>query len=177
MQYTSWFYPMHLALLAVGENFIPIAWWTPISKTPFRFLFAVDKKNYTLALLREKGEAALCFLAWEERAWIVQAGYLSGRQVSKSQQLGISLRPARHLATTKLPEHSLAVFELRVHELPLDGDHVVFTGDVIHAEGEAEAKERPILFLGFRDFATLGERWRFEPRPKRRKKSLDASRP
>jgi hypothetical protein len=36
---------MHLALLTVGENFLPLAWWTPISKLPFRFLIAVELEN------------------------------------------------------------------------------------------------------------------------------------
>ena len=38
---------MHLALLTVGENFLPLAWWTPISKSPFRFLIAVERENYS----------------------------------------------------------------------------------------------------------------------------------
>ncbi|MDW8090661.1 MAG: flavin reductase family protein [Meiothermus sp.] len=154
---------MRLALLAVGENFMPMAWWTPVSKEPFRFLLAMDRRNHTLSLLRELGEAALCFLPWEERAWVVRAGYLSGRRAQKAQKLGIPLRPARRLVRTQVPEKALAVYELRVVEWPTDGDHSLFLGDVLHAEGGAEAKRRPILFLGFRDFATLGETWRFRP--------------
>jgi hypothetical protein len=34
---------------------------------------------------------------------------------------------------------------------------------VLHTDGSRAAKENPILFMGFRDFATLGERWRFRP--------------
>ncbi|RIH82320.1 Flavin reductase like domain protein [Meiothermus luteus] len=159
--YRAHFYPMRLALLAVGENFMPMAWWTPVSKTPFRFLLAVDRKNHTLSLLRELGEAALCFLPWEERGWVVRAGYLSGRRVRKAERLGVALRPARALAHTLVPEKAVAVFELKVAEWPTDGDHALFLGAVVHAEGSPEGKRRPILFLGFRDFATLGEGWRF----------------
>jgi len=53
---------MHLALLTVGENFLPLAWWTPISKSPFRFLIAVELENYSFKLLQEYGEAALRFM-------------------------------------------------------------------------------------------------------------------
>jgi len=162
-RYQAHFYPMRLALLAVGENFMPMAWWTPVSKAPFRFLLAVDRKNHTLSLLRELGEGALCFLPWEARAWVVRAGYLSGRRVRKADRLRVPLRPARALARTLVPEEALAVFELKVAEWPTDGDHALFLGDVVHAEGSPEAKRRPILFLGFRDFATLGETWRFRP--------------
>ena len=150
--YRSFFYPTRLALLAVGRNFMPMAWWMPASKEPFRFLLAVDRKNHTLSLLRELSEAALAFYPWEERAWVVRAGYLSGGRVDKARRLGVPLRPACCLAHTQVPEGALAVY-----------DHALFMGEVVHVEGSAEAKERPILFLGFRDFATLGERWRFRP--------------
>jgi len=161
--YRAFFYPMHLALLCVGENFMPLAWWTPVSKKPFRFLFAMDRENHTLTLLRELGEAALAFLPWEARGWVVRSGYLSGRKVRKAERLGVALRPARKLEHTQVPEGALAVYELKVSELPLEGDHALFLGEVVHVEGSQEAKERPILFLGFRDFATLGERWRYRP--------------
>jgi flavin reductase (DIM6/NTAB) family NADH-FMN oxidoreductase RutF len=161
--YRSYFYPMHLALFAVGENFFPMAWWTPVSKEPFRFLVAVDRKNHSLSLLRELGEGALCFLPWDERFWVVRAGYLSGKQGSKASRLGVSLRPARRLAKTQVPLQALAVFELHLTEWLTDGDHALFLGDTIHVEGSSEAKARPILFLGYRDFANLGEQWRFRP--------------
>ncbi len=161
--YRAFFYPMRLGLLCVGENFMPMAWWTPVSKEPFRLLLAIDRKNHTLSLLRELSEAALAFLPWEARAWVVRAGYLSGRKVDKAQALGVPLRPARRLAHTRVPEGALAVYEMRVVEWPTDGDHALFLGEVVHVEGSGQAKERPILFLGFRDFATLGERWRFRP--------------
>ncbi|TBH21561.1 flavin reductase family protein [Thermus thermamylovorans] len=162
-RYRAFFYPMRLALLCVGENFMPLAWWTPVSKEPFRLLFAMDRGNHTLSLLRELGEGALAFLPWEARGWVVRSGYLSGRKVRKAERLGVALRPARKLGRTQVPEGALAVYELKVSELPLEGDHVLFLGEVVHVEGSPEAKERPILFLGFRDFATLGERWRFRP--------------
>ncbi|WP_243026776.1 flavin reductase family protein [Thermus albus] len=161
--YRAFFYPMRLALLSVGENFMPLAWWTPVSKKPFRILFAMDRGNHTLTLLRELGEGALCFLPWEEREWVVRSGYLSGRKVRKAEKLGVALRKARNLAHTWVPEKALATFELQVAEWPLEGDHALFLGDVVHVEGSPKAKERPILFLGFRDYATLGETWRFRP--------------
>ncbi|MGQ9511510.1 MAG: flavin reductase family protein [Thermaceae bacterium] len=161
MRYRSLFYPMHLALLSVERNFMPMAWWTPVSKEPFRFLLAVDRKNHTLSLLRSLKEAALSFLPWEERGWVVRSGYLSGRRVDKAERLSVPLRPARRLAHTLVPEKALAVFELKVEEWPFDGDHALFLGEVLHAEGSPEARRRPILFLGFRNFATLGETWRY----------------
>lgn len=172
MSYTGLFYPTHLALLCVGDNFMPIAWWMPVSKEPFRFALAIDKSNFTLHLLRTLGEAALCFPVWAEREWVVESGYLTGRKGSKAERLSIPMRPARQLVSTQVPQSAQAVFELRVTELPLEGDHVVFVGDVVHVEGNPIVKQEPILFLGFHHFATLGEWWTFEPkrRPSKKKR-------
>ncbi len=123
---------MHLTLLCVQKNFMPVAWWMPVSKEPFKFLIAVDPKNYTLELLRTYSEACLCFLPWSERRWVVRAGYLSGRDVDESKKLKVDLIPARKLRHTHLPK------------------------------AVGNPRENPILFLGYRDFATLGEKWRFK---------------
>lgn len=159
MTYRSFFYPMRLGLLAAGENFMPIAWWTPISQNPFQFLLAVDKKNYTFHLLKSLGEGALCFLPWQEREWVIRAGYLSGKKKNKAQHLNVPMRPARKLAHTLVPQKALAIYELHVTTLPDAGDHGIFVGNVIHVEGSTQAKKAPILFLGYRNFATIGETW------------------
>ena len=162
--YYSGFYPMHLALLTVASNLMPMAWWTPISKEPFRLLIAMDRKNHTLSLLREHREAVLNFLPWTERERVVRAGYLTGRKVRKTERLGFHLTPAQVLKHTGVVEGIGAAFELVVVaeiEEPT-GDHVPFICDVVHVHRRRRpALGEPILFLGYRDFATLGERWRF----------------
>jgi flavin reductase (DIM6/NTAB) family NADH-FMN oxidoreductase RutF len=162
--YYSGFYPMHLALLTVASNLMPMAWWTPISKEPFRFLVAMDRKNHTLSLLREHREAVLNFLPWTERERVVRAGYLTGRKVRKAERLGFHLTPAKQLKHTGVVAGIYAAFELVViSELQEPaGDHVPFVCDVVHVHRRRRpALGEPILFLGYRDFATLGERWRF----------------
>jgi flavin reductase (DIM6/NTAB) family NADH-FMN oxidoreductase RutF len=165
--YYSGFYPMHLALLTVADNLMPMAWWTPISKEPFRLLLAMDQKNYTLRLLRAHHEAVLNFLPWSERERVVRAGYLSGRKVKKAARLGFHLLPAQQLTQTGVVDGASTAFELTVRtELEgLSGDHVPFVCDVVHVHRrQRPATGEPLLFLGYRDFATLGERWRFKPR-------------
>jgi flavin reductase (DIM6/NTAB) family NADH-FMN oxidoreductase RutF len=155
---------MHLALLTVSSNLMPMAWWTPVSKEPFRLLIAMDRKNHTLSLLREHREAVLNFLPWTERERVVRAGYLTGRKVRKSERLGFHLTPAQALKHTGVVEGIDAAFELVVVaeiEEPT-GDHVPFICDVVHVHRRRRpALGEPILFLGYRDFATLGECWRF----------------
>jgi flavin reductase (DIM6/NTAB) family NADH-FMN oxidoreductase RutF len=155
---------MHLALLTVASNLMPMAWWTPISKEPFRFLVAMDRKNHTLSLLREHREAVLNFLPWTERERVVRVGYLTGRKVRKAERLGFHLTPAKQLKQTRVVEGIYAAFELVVISAVQEpaGDHVPFGCDVVRVHRRRRpALGEPILFLGYRDFATLGERWRF----------------
>lgn len=165
-RYSSAFYPMHLGLLSVATNVMPIAWWTPISKEPFRFLLAIDRKNHSLHLIREHREAVLHFLPFERRESVVRAGYLTGRRTRKIDRLGFPTRPAATLRDTVVIEGADAAFELALAsevEHPL-GDHVPFVFDVTHVHRlRRPATGRPLLFLGYRDFATLGDRGRFRP--------------
>jgi flavin reductase (DIM6/NTAB) family NADH-FMN oxidoreductase RutF len=126
----------------------------------------MDRKNHTLNLLREHREAVLNFLSWTERERVVRAGYLTGRKGKKIERLGIHLTPAQRLKHTGVIEGIYAAFELMVVselEEPA-GDHVPFVCDVVHVHRKRRpAAGEPILFMGHRDFATLGERWRFRP--------------
>lgn len=164
--YYSGFYPMQLVLLTVADNLMPLAWWTPISREPFRFLIAIDQKNHSLGLLRTHREAALNFLPWAERERVVRAGYLTGLRVRKAERLGFQLKPAARLQHTGLLEGAQVAFELMVvTELEgFSGDHAPFVCEVVQVHRKPRRVQRaPILFLGYRHFATLGERWSFHP--------------
>ena len=45
------FFPLHLALLTVGENMMPMGYWTVVSKDPFRFLISMGVGNYSLEIM------------------------------------------------------------------------------------------------------------------------------
>ena len=98
---------------------------------------------------------------------VVRAGYTSGRRGQKAKRLGIALAPATKLQQTRIVSSALATFELVVREELDDpaADHVPFLLDVVavHRKGTRPAHDAPLLFLGYRDFATLGERWRYRP--------------
>jgi flavin reductase (DIM6/NTAB) family NADH-FMN oxidoreductase RutF len=143
---------------------MPLAWWTPISKDPFRFLIAMDRSNHSLGLLRDTGEAVLHFMPWESRQRVIRAGYLTGAKVAKSDVLGFTLEPAAKLKNTSRVQGAYSAFELTVvQELEsLSGDHVPFVMEVEHVHTDQRpGKAEPILFLGYRGFATLGKQYRF----------------
>jgi flavin reductase (DIM6/NTAB) family NADH-FMN oxidoreductase RutF len=158
------YFPLHLALLSVGENMMPIGNWTVISKQPFRFLIAMGVGNHSLTLIKKYKEAALHFMPWSARERVVRAGHISGRNVNKAEELGFNLLPAEKLEHTRLIEGAESIYELRVHmELfNLSREFVPYVMDVVATHGDGKASDhQPILYLSLEDFATLGERWEY----------------
>ena len=158
------FFPQHILLLTVQENMIPMGYWTVISKEPFRFLICMQVGNHSLGLLRRYREAALHFMPWAMRQQVVRAGYISGREGPKAEMLNFTLKAAVKLQHTQLVEGADAVFETVVHsELEgLSTEFALFVLDVVATHGTISPQRRePIIFLSHKDFATLGERWRY----------------
>lgn len=158
------FFPQHIMLVSVGENFLPMGYWAVVSKNPFRFLICMGVGNHSLMLLKKYKEAALHFMPWSERERVAKAGHISGRDVHKAEALGYTLHPAEKLKNTKLIEGADLVFETVVFRelMGLSTEFLPFVLDVVAVHGEAKPRERePILFLSDEDFGTLGERWEY----------------
>jgi flavin reductase (DIM6/NTAB) family NADH-FMN oxidoreductase RutF len=160
------YFPLHLGLLTVGENLMPIGNWMVISKEPFRFLLAMGVGNHSLGLLKKYKEACLHFMPWDERERVVRAGHLSGRDVDKASLLGFRLVPAVKLQHTRLVEGADAAFELVLNrELTnLSREFGLFVMDVVQCHGTLEPMQhQAILYLSNEDFATLSEeRWEYQ---------------
>lgn len=75
--FSTGYFPLHLGLLSVGENIMPMGYWTVISKEPFRFLISMGVGNHSPLLLKKYQEAALHFMPWSDRERVVRAGHLS----------------------------------------------------------------------------------------------------
>lgn len=158
------FFPQQILLLAIGDNVMPMGYWMVVSKDPFRFLICLEVSNYSLELIREKKEAALHFMPWNERERVVRAGYLSGRDIDKNEVLGFERIPAEKLEHTQLVAGAECIYETVVNqELEgLSGEFSMFVLDVVAAHGKTAPRKRsPIMYLSLKDFATLGERWKF----------------
>lgn len=161
------FFPVHVVLLSVGDNLMPLGYWTIISKSPFRFLIAMGVGNHTLTLLKKYKEAALNFMPWSERERVIQAGFISGRNTSKAQRLGFEMKPSAVLEHTPIVKGADAVFETVVHQelMNLSREFAPFILNVVYVHKAANHLEHdPILFYGEEDFATIGERWKFDKR-------------
>ncbi len=160
------FFPQHVMLLTVAENMMPLGYWTVISKEPFRFLVCMQLGNFTLDLLREYREAALQFMPWNDRECVARAGHLSGRDGPKAPRLGYQLIPAERLQHTKLVDGADVTYEtLVLQEIEgLSHEFALFVLDVVAISGSVSPLRRdPILYLSQKDFATLGERYKYRP--------------
>jgi flavin reductase (DIM6/NTAB) family NADH-FMN oxidoreductase RutF len=160
--FTPNFFPLHLALLTVGDNLMPMGYWTVISKDPFRVLISMGVGNYSLGLLQKYKEAALHFMPWSQREKVVRAGWISGRDGNKAQRLGFNMIPAKQLTHTKLVEGADTVFELQLFMVleNISREFLPHVMDVVACHGKRHGN--PILFLTRKDFATLGESWKFQ---------------
>jgi flavin reductase (DIM6/NTAB) family NADH-FMN oxidoreductase RutF len=157
------FFPQHILLLSVGDNMMPVGYWTVISKDPFRFLVCMQLGNYSLELLRKYQEAALHFFPWSERERVVKTGHISGRDGSKADRVGFNLLAAEKLTHTQLVAGFDSAYETVVHsELEgLSREFAIFILDVVARHGKKLPVRRdPIFFLSLKDFATVGERWK-----------------
>jgi flavin reductase (DIM6/NTAB) family NADH-FMN oxidoreductase RutF len=160
------FFPQHVMLLTVGENMMPMGYWTVISKEPFRFLICMQLGNYTLDLLREIQEAAIQFMPWSDRERVVKAGHLSGRDGPKAPRLGYDLIPAAKLQHTMIVDGADVTYETVVlKELEgLSHEFALFVLDVVAASGNLSPLRRdPIFYLSQKDFATMGEKYKYRP--------------
>ncbi len=159
------FFPQHVLLLTVGDNMMPMGYWTVISKSPFRFLICMGVGNHSLTLLKKYQEAALHFMPWTDRERVVRAGYISGRDGNKAEALGFTLQSAQKLAHTRLVEGADVVYETVVQqELPnLSTEFALYVMDVVATQGKTRPlKRQPIFYLSGDDFTTAGEQWRYQ---------------
>lgn len=160
------FFPQQVLLLSVGENMMPMGYWTVISKEPFRFLICMQLGNYSLKLLREYREAALHFMPWSDRERVAKAGHISGRDGPKAARLGYNLIPAQKLVHTKLVEGADLVYEGVVLQ-ELEGfshEFGLFVLDIVAANGGVSPLARDaILYLSQKDFARMGDKYKYRP--------------
>lgn len=159
------FFPQQILLLTVGDNMMPMGYWTVISKSPFRFLICMGVGNHSLTLLKKYQEAALHIMPWADRERVVRSGYISGRDKNKAEALNFTLLPAEKLRHTRLVAGAEVVYETIVYqELPnLSTEFALYVMDVVATKGKKRPLQRqPLLYLSGDDFATMGEKWRYQ---------------
>jgi flavin reductase (DIM6/NTAB) family NADH-FMN oxidoreductase RutF len=137
--------PRLTALLACGDNFMPLSWHMPVSKSPFRYAVSVRPENKTYDLLHGRCEFSLNFLDYS----FIEAMEISGSMHGgdKLAATGLTSKKADLIKST-LIEEAYMIYECRLVEVVNFGDHDVFIGDVVCIHNKKVQDVAPALFLG-----------------------------
>lgn len=134
---TDIFLPCPITLVASGSverpNVAPVAWVGMVSSTPPTIGISLDKRRYTLELIRESGEFTVNIPNSRLAAATDYCGMTSGRSVMKFEQTGLTAIPG-NLTHAPIIEECPFNLECRVvGEMEL-GDYILILGEVIETQ-------------------------------------------
>jgi len=137
--------PRLSALLACGDNFMPMSWHMPVSKSPFRYAVAVRDENKTYDLLHTLGEFSINFMDYSYKDAMDKAGSLHGGD--KFRETGLTPKSAEYIKS-KLIREAYMIYECKVVEVQNFGDHDMFIADVLCIHNREVEAVAPTLFRG-----------------------------
>ena len=133
------------ALLSVADNFMPLSWHTPISKSPLRYAVCVRDENRSYELLHKTKEFALNFLDFS----YIEAFEKSGSMHGGDKFALTHLKPKKaETIDAVLIEEAYMIYECKVIDILNYGDHDVFISEVTLIHNRDVADAELILFLG-----------------------------
>lgn len=151
-------------------NFMTAMWFTPAGDEPSRMIVAVLKDTYTYELLREHGEFVMSVPTAAMMDVIVFAGRMSGRDVDKWKETGLTpVKPSK--TSVPLIGEALSNVEYRVvGQMPFDDTMDLFVGEVLAVhirkgamEGQLYREDsEPLLYMGTKydeDGKSLGKHY------------------
>lgn len=137
--------PRLSALLVCGENFMPMAWHMPVSKSPFRYAVAIRDENKTYDLVHMLGEFSINFMDFSYIEAMEISGSMHGGD--KFGATGLHSKEPQEIKSL-LIEEAYMIYECKVVEVANFGDHDLFIVDVLTIHNRELADVSPTLFLG-----------------------------
>jgi len=137
--------PRPTALLSVEDNFMPLSWQMPISKSPLRYAVCVRDENKSYELLHKNKEFALNFLDYDYIEAYDKSGQVHG--TNKFELTGLTPKSAK-VINSKLIEESYMIYECKIIDILNYGDHDIFISEVVLIHNKKIDKVKPCLFLG-----------------------------
>ena len=161
-------YPKIVAMITSGtfenSNVMPATWNTPVSMDPPLFAVAVAPIRFTFKLIEEHGEFGLNFLPFEKAELVYKAGYTSGKDVDKFEELGLTRIKAKKIKAPLLSE-AITAIECKVINKVETGDHVLFVCEVLQTWVNPDyvdkdgrivlAKVSPVYHIGRKRFVKI----------------------
>ncbi len=144
---------------------MPAAWVTPISSNPPMVVVAVFPGRYTHGLIKKSGDLALNIPARPLAEKVKKAGDVSGEDVDKFLQIGLTPYEARQVSAPLIAE-CIAHLECGVVNTVQAGDHELFIAEIVAASAEETAFDgerwtlaaeevKPLHHLGANYYAIL----------------------
>jgi len=118
-------------------NLTAVSWWTYLANRPPLIGFALSKKSYTGELILNNGKVVLSIPGEEIAEEAFQCGCFSGRDINKTEKLGIELTET----IEKFPIHSKLAFICILENTVDVGDHTFFicrVNDILYNEREKQ---------------------------------------
>jgi len=128
-------------------NLMAVSWWTYLSNHPVKIGVCLSNKGYSGGNIRENGEFALNLVDESLKESALRCGTCSGRSTDKAAEFGIALADAKSI-TPKVVEASRLVFECRLSDTLVVGDHTFYVADVAEIYGD-ESKKQLFAFNGY----------------------------
>ncbi len=128
-------------ILGVEEDIndiFPLDWHSPASYEPRRYIILVSKKAPALERIRTSRSFVVNFMPYELKDKIIQCG----KEFKKDEfkEVGLTKAPSEKLIDCPRIKEAVAWLECEVINEVDAGDHVLFIGNVLHADVVKEAK-------------------------------------
>jgi flavin reductase (DIM6/NTAB) family NADH-FMN oxidoreductase RutF len=137
-------------------NFLTAMWFTPTGFEPSRMIVAILKETYTHGLISETGEFVMSAPTREMMDMVVFAGRISGRDVDKWRETGLTpVKPSK--VSVPLIGEAIGNVEYKVvNRIPFDAATDLFVGEAVAVhvrkgvmEGELFREDAdPLIYMG-----------------------------
>ncbi|MFH1577853.1 MAG: flavin reductase family protein [Candidatus Omnitrophota bacterium] len=117
-------------------NIITLAWKTPLSHKPPLVGISVAKTHFSCELIEESEEFIINVPDLDLIKQTVFCGKVSGRDVDKFEETGLTPTKAHQLIKTPLILECIGNIECRLRDIREFGDHKLFVGEIIYAQAQ-----------------------------------------
>jgi flavin reductase (DIM6/NTAB) family NADH-FMN oxidoreductase RutF len=161
--------PVVLLTVNAGElsEVTTVPWTVPLSLDPLQVGVLVYPRHFAHELIDDAEEFALNVICFDILKQARFCGTVSGREVDKWKQTGLTPAEAREVEAP-LIEECIAHLECGLVDRRTHGDHTLFVGQVLAASAEddlfdvawkvTERERRPVFHLGKNHYAVWEER-------------------
>jgi flavin reductase (DIM6/NTAB) family NADH-FMN oxidoreductase RutF len=148
------------------QNVMTVAWTSPLSAKPMLVGVSIASSHLSCEIIRKSEEFVINIPTFELKAKVEGCGSVSGREVDKFKEFGLTPEPASKVRPPLIKECA-AHLECSVVKAVETGDHTTFVGEVEAASAQEGfltkdgvvdiSKFKTLHHLGGEYFATLIE--------------------